>query len=159
MTISFPSRLAGVLMVSLLASACSDSSGPNLSPLDGLTQYAGTDSTGTPPPPPPTGTTTPGYFQGTVIGPSEPGAGSDSLATAPRIAGVRVSAYAALEQGPVASVVTGADGRFVLPLLPGGHYAVTFTPPINSPYGGVWATAPAHAQSHTHPWWVVLWKK
>ena len=71
----------------------------------------------------------------------------------------QVSAYAELEKAPVATVITGADGRFVLPTLPAGHYAVTVTPPVNSPYGGVWATAPAHAESHTHPWWVVLWKK
>lgn len=146
------------MAATLLAAACTDGSGPNPSPLDGLVQYAGTDSIGAPPPPA-TGNPTAGYFRGTVVGPSAPGAGNDSLATAPRIAGVTVSVYAELEGSPVASVVTGADGRFVLPTLPGGHYAVTFTPPINSPYGGVWATAPIHAASHTHPWWVVLWKR
>jgi hypothetical protein len=147
------------LALVVLASACSDSSGPQQSPLDGLNHFAGTDSAGTPPPPPPSGTLTPGYFQGTVIGPSAPGAGGDSLATAPRVAGVVVSAYLELESDPVARVTTGADGHFSLPALPGGSYVVTVAPPLESGYGGVWATAPIHEASHLHPWWVVLWKR
>lgn len=147
-----------VLCLVAAAAACTDTAGPNPSPLDGLTQYASTDSLGAPPPPP-VGTPVPGYFQGTVLGPSAPGSGNDSLATAPRVAGVTVTAYTQLDRDPVASVVTGADGRFVLPTMPGGHYVVTFTPAPGSPYGGVWASAPVHGTSHTHHWWVVLWKR
>lgn len=150
--------LALALLLAAVSTACTDSAGPNASPLDGLVQYGSTDSTGTPPPPP-VGTPAPGFFQGTVVGPSTPGAGNDSLATAPRIAGVTVAAYTQLDIAPVASVVTSADGRFVLPTMPGGHYVVTFTPPPGSPYGGVWASAPVHATSSNHHWWVVLWKR
>jgi hypothetical protein len=146
------------LLLAAFVVACTDTAGPNASPLDGLTQYASTDSAGTTPPPP-VGTPAPGYFQGNVVGPSAPGAGNDSLSTAPRVAGVTVTAYAELDGDPVASVVTGADGRFALPTMPGGHYVVTFTPPPGSLYGGVWASAPIHGTSHTHLWWVVLWKR
>ena len=75
------------------------------------------------------------------------------------MAGVAVTAYTELDRDPVASVVTGADGRFVLPTMPGGHYVVTFTPAPRSPYEGVWASAPVHGTSHTHHWWVVLLKR
>jgi hypothetical protein len=149
--------------------ACSDSgpTGAENSPLAGLSQVANKDSAGNPPPPPPQ-TGTPGYFRGTVLGPSVPGAGNDSLATAPRVAGVVVTAYPRLAGGTPAepavgpaagSVTTGADGKFQLPTLPAGEYVVTFTPPANSIYGGVWVTGPVHSMSHEHPWWVVLWKK
>lgn len=153
-----------------LAAACTDGTGPDTSPLRGLQYVVGTDSTGgTPPPPEATG---PGYFQGTVLGPSEPGSGGDTLATAPRIVGARLAAYAIPPGGTVsgndfgeevASVTTGADGKFVFPTLPGGTYVVTVTPPSGgayaNQYGGVWVTATAHPTSHEWPWWVVLWRK
>lgn len=150
-----------------LAIACSDDpTGSEDSPLAGLAPRTASDSIGNPPPPPPTNPT-PGSFHGTVLGPSEPGAGNDSLATAPRVAGVVVSARlvtggseADPDLGPVAaSVTTGADGKFQLPTLSGGTYVVTFTPPANSIYGGVWVTSTTSATSNDWPWWVVLWKK
>lgn len=160
----------GILMIALAAgllAACSeDPTGTGDSPLDGLTLRQGTDSVGNQPPPQPT-TPAPGSFHGTVLGPSEPGAGNDSLATAPRVAGVVVTAYrvtGGTAASPTlsaaeASVTTGADGRFQLPELSGGQYVVTFNPPATGIYGGVWVTAYTSAQSNTHPWWVVLWKK
>ena len=120
-----------------LSVACSDSpTESENSPLAGLTQRDAADSVGNPLPPPPANPT-PGSFHGTVLGPSQPGSGNDSLATAPRVAGAVVIAY------PVT----------------GGTYVVTFTPPANSIYGGVWVTAATSANSNDHPWWVILWKK
>ena len=150
-----------------LTMACSDSySGSDNSVLAGLAPRTAADSVGNPPPPPPTNPT-PGSFHGTVLGPSEPGAGNDSLATAPRVSGAVVAAYpvtggsqADPTLGPAAaSVTTGANGKFQLPTLSGGEYVVTFTPPANSIYGGVWVTAVTSANSNDHPWWVTLWKK
>jgi hypothetical protein len=150
--------------------ACSDDDpvGPSSSPLQGLTQQEERDSVGgSPPPPEQGGSLEPGIFRGRVLGQSEPGAGNDSLETAPRLAGVRVAAYPVLSSnngtpslGPeAASVVTGSDGMFQLPELPGGEYAVTFEPPAGSIYRGAWVHATAHGGSNEFPWWVVLSKK
>lgn len=160
------------LLLALVAGvtvACSDDdpAGPDSSPLRGLVQSEGRDSVGNTLPPPPQGELTPGYFHGKVLGTAPPGSGNDSLATMPRIAGVRVVAYPKTGDGPngpevgaeAASVTTGSDGSFQLPVLPHGEYVVSFTPPANSEYGGVWVTAIAHGHSHDYPWWVVLWKK
>ncbi|MDH5234508.1 MAG: carboxypeptidase-like regulatory domain-containing protein [Gemmatimonadota bacterium] len=157
------------LLCVALGLACADAgTGPARSPLAGLSQAAGQDSAGNPPPPNPSpGTNTPGYVLGTVLGPSAPGAGNDSLATAPRVPGARVAAFPVTggsagspTLGPeAASSTTGADGRFVLPTVPGGAYVVTITPPAASIYGGVWVTVTIHENSHLFPWWVVLWKK
>jgi hypothetical protein len=163
------SGLAFILTVSLtsgFAVACSD--GPTEtddSPLAGLSQRDGGDSVGNPLPPPPTNPT-PGSFHGTVLGPSEPGTGGDTLATAPRVSGVVVTAYpvtggsqADPDLGQAEkSVTTGADGKFAL-TLSGGNYVVTFNPPSSGIYGGVWVTASTSATSNDHPWWVILWKK
>jgi hypothetical protein len=77
-----------------------------------------------------------------------------------------VTAYPRLSTEPIpdvgpaaASVVTGADGKFQLPTLPGGEYVVTFNPPASSIYAGVWVTATAFDGSSEWPWWVVLPKK
>jgi hypothetical protein len=149
-----------------LAIACSDDpAGTENSPLAGLAPRTANDSVGNPAPAPTN--PTPGRFRGTVLGPSQPGAGNDSLNTAPRIEGVVVTAYpvtggsqADPTLGPAAIyVTTGADGKFQLPILAGGEYVVTFTPPANSIYGGVWVTAMTSATSNDHPWWVILWKK
>lgn len=159
-------RLIFSLMTGLTV-ACSDSpTESENSLLAGLAQREAADSAGNPVPPPPTNPVA-GSFHGTVLGPSQPGAGNDSLATAPRVSGVVITAYpvtggteANPTLGPAAgTVTTGADGKFQLPTLAGGNYVVTFTPPANSIYGGVWVTAATSANSNDHPWWVVLWKK
>jgi hypothetical protein len=149
------------------AIACSDdpTEPANDDPLAGLAQRDGRDSTGNPLPAPPS-TPVAGGFHGTVLGPSTPGQGNDTLATAPRIEGVVVKAFkivggtqAEPELGPVEqAVTTGADGKFAL-TLSGGDYVVTFTPPSNSIYGGVWVTASTSTTSNEWPWWVILWKK
>ncbi|HEX9562931.1 MAG TPA: hypothetical protein VF981_03140 [Gemmatimonadaceae bacterium] len=154
-------------ILATLALACSDNpTASENSPLAGLTLREGTDSVGNPPPPEPTNPT-PGSFHGTVLGQSEPGAGNDSLITAPRVADVVVTVFPVTGGEPgaptlgtaEATVTTGADGKFQLPTLAGGMYVVTFNPPGSSIYGGVWVTAATSAQSNDHPWWVVLWKK
>ena len=149
------------------AIACSDdpTEPANDDPLAGLAQRDGRDSTGNPLPAPPS-TPVAGGFHGTVLGPSTPGQGNDTLATAPRIEGVVVKAFkivggtqAEPELGPVEqAVTTGADGKFAL-TLSGGDYVVTFTPPSNSIDGGVWVTASTSTASNEWPWWVILWKK
>jgi hypothetical protein len=162
-------------MLALTASvvvACSESSPTEVdqeSPLTGLVQGQGNDSVGAPPPPPPTNPT-PGRVRGTVLAPSI-GAppGQDTLATATRIVGARVTAYPRLRSttdtlgvGAIAAqVVTDAKGEFLLPTLPGGEYIITFNPPAahQATYGGVWTVSTIHQNSHLHPWWIVLWKK
>lgn len=152
-------------LTSGFAVACSDgTTDPENSPLAGLAQRDGKDSVGNPLPPPPS-TPTPGGFHGTVLGQSEPGM-VDTLASAPRISDVVVKAYKVIggtqaepELGAVEqTATTGADGKFAL-TLSGGDYVVTFTPPTNSIYGGVWVTASTSATSNDWPWWVILWKK
>lgn len=155
--------------VASLVIACAEKSTTDVQPsvLAGLQRAEGNDSTGAPPPPAPN-TSAPGYVRGTVLGPSAPGAGNDSLNTAPRISGVKVTAYPRVPPtaqdtigvGPAAATVTtDASGLFQFPTVPGGEYLVTFVPPEGSIYGGVWVTGPIHDKSHEHPWWVVLWKK
>lgn len=160
------SMLVGGVLVAF-AVACSDSTAPGVggadSPLRELAHSTTTDSTGRAIPQPQT-STTPGTFRGTVLAPSAPGAGNDSLNTAPRIAGAVLTAYPATNASTanptlgaaVASVTTGANGQFVFPALDGGAYVVTITPPAGSAYGGMWVTATAHAGSAESPWWVVL---
>lgn len=161
------SRLSTLLFAALTLSfaACADApTDSDSSPLAGLTAASVSDSAGNAPP---LGTTGPGTFHGTVLGPSPVGSGGDTLATAPRVVGARVAAFPFLgmsgetpQLGPEeAAVVTDANGRFELPQLAGGEYVVTITPPAASIYGGVWSTATAHPTSNEHPWWVVLWVK
>jgi hypothetical protein len=163
-----PSILAAGI-VAALAIACSDSTGPGDeggNPLLALSKTAAADSGGNVVPQP-ASSTTPGIFRGTVMGQSAPGAGNDSLNTAPRVAGAVITAYPTTQPGSpnptlqpaAATVTTGADGKFTLPSLPGGAYVVTITPPSGSIYAGVWVTATAHSGSGEFPWWVVLPKK
>ena len=147
-------RIATMMIAALaVIAACGDDPvSPDTSPLAGLNKATANDSST------PTNTPTgngPGHFRGTVLGPSQPGAGNDSLNTAPRIAGVVVTIY---ERKPVAadtvavgdakgSVTTGADGKFTLPTLPAGEYVVTFVPPANSGYHGAYAFGPLRQNS------------
>lgn len=161
-------RVLSLLAAVTIVAACSDSTTePDPSPLAGLLARASADSAGNAAPPPPTGAPTDGHFRGTVLGPSEPGAGNDSLATAPRVSGAVVTAFPILSGSgataqlgdAAATTTTDANGRFTLPTLAGGEYVVTINPPAASIYGGVWVTATAHSGSDEHPWWIVLWKK
>ena len=152
-----------------LAVGCNDStpsepepSGGNV--LAGLAIAARNDTVTTPAPT----VTGSGYFRGTVMGPSLPGAGNDSLATSPKIAGVTVTIYPRIEsalssQIPVGNAagtaVTNAQGLFQLPVLPAGEFVVTFVPPAGSIYQGVYAFGPLRSNSGEFPWWVVLPKK
>jgi hypothetical protein len=154
--------LFALMLASGLVIACSDdSTGPGDDPLAGLAQRTGNDSLGNPLPPAPANPVA-GGFRGTVLGPSN-GSGGDTLATAPRVSGVVVTArkvtggtQADPELGAVEqTVTTGADGKFSLNLS-GGNYVVTFTPPSSSAYSGVWVTAATSATSDDNPWWVIL---
>jgi hypothetical protein len=148
--------------LTLLTAACSDQGAttPTTSPLAGLSLVTTNDTNATPTAPP-TGS---GYFRGTVMA---PGAGTDSLATKPRIAGVRVTIYVNLAGGgggaqlgaSAGSVLTGVDGQFQLPTLPAGEYVVTFVPPEGSVYNASYAFGPLCSNSSDHPWWVTLSKK
>ena len=160
------SRVVAVAVVAF-ALACSETTeNTPASPLAGLSQSTAKDSMGVPVPGNPSNTS-PGVVKGTVLGPSAPGSGGDTLATAPKVANVVVTAYpvtggtaGAPTLGPqAASVTTGADGKFTLPSLNAGSYVVTFTPPSSSVYSGVWVTGHISAASAAYPWWVVLPKK
>jgi hypothetical protein len=159
-------RNAVALGAAVVVAACSTDSAvqPGGSPLAGLSRSESGDTANVNHSPTGTG---PGYFRGTVLGPSAPGAGNDSLDTAPRIAGVVVTIY---ERKPSAadtvavgdakgSVTTGADGLFTLPTLPAGEYIVTFVPPSSSGYYGAYAFGPLRENSSEFPWWVVLAKR
>jgi hypothetical protein len=161
--LSFPA-LASLSLVAAVA-ACSGRDNliqpPVLSPLAGLAESAARDSSGNAPP---TGNFAPGDIRGTVVGPSPVGSTGDTLAAAPRVAGVEVTAYPVTgtsgplpDVGPaIATTVTDANGRFSLPSLPGGPIVVTFEPPSSSPYAGTWSSTVITAQSDRWPWWVVL---
>ena len=145
------SSLGAVLALGALAffAACSGRDNliqpPVLSPLAGLNESTARDSAGTTLPPP-TGALTPGDIGGTVLGPSPVGSTGDTLATAPRVAGVEVTVYQILDDSgpvpqvgpPIATTITGADGKFSLAGLPGGPVVVTFEPPTGGPYAGTW---------------------
>jgi hypothetical protein len=156
--------LPGAALVLAAVAACSSEipGEPDGSPLAGLSKTAANDSsTGTDQP------SGPGYVRGTVLGQSPPGAGNDSLKTAPRIAGVVIKMYArktgtgdVVEPGDLkGTYTTGTDGLFTLPTVPSGQYVVTFVPPETSGYHGVWVHGEVHANSSNYPWWIVLQKK
>ena len=157
-------RLLASSLALCVVAACADDpvTVPTGSPLAGLSESSWSDSTASTNPT----DNGPGYFHGTVLGQSPPGAGNDSLNTAPRIAGVVVTIYErkltsnnTVETGDVkGSVTTGNDGRFLLPTLPAGQYVVTFVPPGNI-YHGVYAFGTLNSRSSDYPWWVVLHKK
>ena len=136
---------------------------PVLSPLAGLNESTARDSLGTLPPVP-TGAFSTGDIRGTILGPSPVGSTGDTLATAPRVAGVEITVYQVLDSSgpvpevgpPIANTISGADGKFLLTDLPGGPVVVTFEPPSSGPYAGTWSSSVIHAASGFHPWWVVL---
>ena len=145
----------------LLAACAHDTVAPAGGPLTGLRETSGQDSSVS------NGQNSgPGFYHGTVLGESPIGSGNDSLASAPRLANVRVTIYQEIQtaNGPLTgtemgSVVTGVDGLFTLPTLASGAYVVTFVPPSTSPYHGVYAFGYLTANSSNYPWWVVLGKK
>jgi hypothetical protein len=157
------SSIASLATFAFLLAACSDGPAPNRiedSPLAGLVASQTNDTSSATPPQP---STDPGYFRGTVMAPGSPGGSGDTLATKPRIANVTVTIYPRIgtdfppQPGDEAgSVVTGADGLFQLPTLPAGEYIVTFVPPANSQYAGVYAFGPLNSNSKDYPWWVTL---
>jgi hypothetical protein len=157
------SSIASLAIFAFLLAACSDgtaSNGIESGPLAGLVASQTNDTSAATPP---QASTDPGYFRGTVMAPGSPGGGGDTLATKPRIAGVKVTIYPRIgtdvppEAGDEAgSVVTGVDGLFQLPTLPAGEYIVTFVPPANSQYAGVYAFGPLNSNSKDYPWWVTL---
>lgn len=151
-----------------LAAACGSAtdSTPDASPLVGLSGIDAVDSAGhgVSVPLSPQGS---GYVRGTVLAPSPPGAGNDSLQTAPRIAGVVIRIYP-IVGNPIGAnptlgallttVTTDANGRFQTPVIDGtaGWHALTFTPPASAGYQAVWARTQFWTGSSDTPWWVTL---
>ncbi len=161
--IGFSKRTAMAAVAIMGAVACSSATDSTPTVFEGLKQAAVRDSAGTSQPTP--SAEGPGFVRGTVLGPSQPGAGNDSLATAPRVANAKITAYpvqsgantGAPVLGPQAGTATsGADGKFTMPTIPGGDYVFTITPAANSPYSGVWVTTRIHPGSSDWPWWVIL---
>ena len=162
--------VASIVLLAAIAAACADKNvtNPSGSSTAGLTEVAANNNgAGAPGSGISDG---PGYFQGTVVGPSATGSGSDSMTSptiAPRIAGVVITIYPRIEtsgdstnHGPAAgSTITDANGHFQLPTLPAGDYVETFVPPTGSPYYGAYAFGPLRSNSSDYPWWVVLAKK
>lgn len=114
---------------------------------------------GGPPPPPVTGD---GFFRGVVRGYSEADF-PDTLKSAKPLADVVVAAYPATltDSQPklgaeAARVVTNAAGEFTTPILAGGLYVVTLTPPEGASYSSAWTLATAHSGSGEQPWIVML---
>jgi hypothetical protein len=174
-------RASLLIAIAAAAVACADQTSTAIDhdPLAGLEQSSANDSSGNALPPTSghdTATATPGgpvggidtlqsepgYFRG-IVRSSEMIQGADTLAGSVRIPDVKVDAYARLNNGDpgalAASVVSNAQGEWQLPTLAAGHYVVTFTPPANSAYQGVWVTATPNSHSHDYPWWVTLPKK
>ena len=161
--------LVGVAVLTRGILACADGGSAPIgdSPLSGLSRVSTNDSTGAPVPAPPANLS-PGYFRGTVRGYST-ASGPDTMATAVKLANVRVTAYPRIESrtdtlgtGPAAgSVLTDANGEFTMPTIPGGEYIVTFNPqaPEDTQYRGVFTVATIHADSHESPWFIMLPRK
>ena len=155
--------IVGLTIAAVSLAACSDTTlpgGTGNGPLAGLLATSSNDTSAATPP---QANTDPGHFRGTVMAPGSPGGSGDTLATKPRIANVEVTIYPRVgsdlppQPGPEAgSVTTGADGLFQLPTLPAGEYIVTFVPPENSQYAGVYAFGPLNGNSKDYPWWVTL---
>jgi hypothetical protein len=179
-------RCLVTLAVACAALACAGDKSPvdvgGGDALKGLTKSSSTDSAGAPVDPQGGGQPgpgldtaagnpiepvdhTPGYARGVVRG-SEVVQGPDTLTNSVRIANVRVAAFPIVNWNstdpqpnmgpPAAEVFTNANGEFQLPELTAGHYVVTFTPPANSKYAGVWVTGTISGKTKDYPWWVTL---
>jgi hypothetical protein len=144
----------------LVASCGSDApTDPQRNVLAGLELAESNDTVPTVPPPqaPPT----PGFIHGFVLG---FGTGPDTMATAPRLADVVVTAYPLLgwtgntpQLGSAVAVRnTDATGHFEFSTLAGGEYVVTFVPPPSSAYRGSYVTTRIHSGSSEGTWWVFL---
>jgi hypothetical protein len=169
-------RASSLVSLVVLIAACSDSTSTEReqSPLAGLSRSAASDSAGNAPPGTAADTAQavpslpdslnagPGHFRG-VVRSSEGVSGPDTLAGSKRLADVKVVAFPRQANGEpgaqVAAVTTNAQGEWQLPTMPSGNYIVTFTPPANSTYQGIWVIATAHPRSHEWPWWVTLPKR
>jgi hypothetical protein len=163
-----PARTLALVIGAAVAIACSDSTEAPFvttnSPLSGLTKGATNDSAPAAPGTPVTAAA--GSIHGTVRGQSAPGSGPDTMATAPRIANVKVTAYKLVGDGAtatageqVAAATTNANGEFTLPTLPSGSYYVTFVPPSDSKYRGQYVFGPVNSQTDRYPWYIVLSNK
>lgn len=163
-----PARALALVVGATVAIACSDSTEAPFvttnSPLAGLLKGVTNDSA-----PATSGsstTATSGTIHGTVRGQAVPGSGPDTMATAPRIANVKVTAYKLVGDGATATAgeqvgatTTNASGEFSLPALPGGSYYVTFVPPSDSKYRGQYVFGPVNSQTDSYPWYIVLSNK
>lgn len=156
------------LLLTLSLAACGESAQEPSSegPLAKLVAKTPVDSAGKGVPQPfsPQGA---GAVRGTVIAPSAPGAGKDSLKTAPPIPGVVIRIFPVIGNPDVASptlgpqlatVTTDANGRFQTPVVDGsqGWHVLTFTPPTGSGFQAVWARTQFWTQSLDTPWWLTL---
>lgn len=160
-TLSIHSTL--ILGAAVAALACGDTpTDVDPSIILGLSKAEANDTVTTTPPPP--SQASPGSFHGFVLG---PGTGPDTMATAPRLQGIAVTAYPLLGWSgtepqvgeTAASLITDANGAFQSPTIPGGEYVVTFVPPANSIYRGVYVTTTIHEGSDGGNWWIILPRK
>lgn len=154
--------LAAVLAGAVTIGACgSDPVPPSVPSI--LAGLAATNADSAPPPTPqPTPGT--GAFHGLVLG---HGTGPDTMATAPRLQGVKVTAYPHSGwdgQEPVvgaaaAVMTTDGTGAYQSPMLPGGNYIITFVPPTDSEYRGVYVQGNINSTSDVGTWVVILPRK
>lgn len=160
-----PARALALVAAAVVGIACSESAeGPiatTTSPLSGLLKGLTNDSAPTSPTTPTTATS--GTIHGTVRGQALPGSGPDTMATAPRVANVKVNAYKLVLDGttptagePVGATTTNANGEFALPSLPSGTYLVTFVPTNDSKYRGQYVFGPVNSLTDRYPWYIVL---
>jgi hypothetical protein len=151
-----------------VAAACVDSQvlvQPLASPLAGLAPGVTNDSNPIVSPPL---DASPGSFRGVVTGHVVLDNVTDTISLTPTIAGAHLTAYLQIAPSPsdtlgigpaMATVMTDANGQFQFPMLDGGLYFVTVTPPSGSPYQGVWVIAVAQSHSEDYPWRVELSSK
>jgi hypothetical protein len=161
---------SSLALAALLAACSGDTIGPPVNPppppsqlpvqLTGLPEGYPHDRNNVPQPVAPLEGS--GQLRGTVVGYSPPGAGADSLDTAPRIVGAAITVYpvtspsAPFTLGPaVAGGTTNENGAFLVSVLPAGEYVVTIQT-TDSRYSGQWLRGTIHPGTMQHGWWVVL---